>query len=218
MRYEFHSHSFLSDGQLHPLEHARRAVAAGQTALAITDHVGATDFLRVVPTLVQECAVATESWKITALPGVEITHVPPARIADVARDARKAGAKIVVVHGETTSEPVPKGTNAAAARCKDVDILAHPGFLAERDLKAAIDTGVLVEITAKRAHAYTNGHVARLIERLDAPFVVGGDVHSAEQFLSEEQARVVALGAGLPRALAGRGLRDHPRALLKRRA
>lgn len=217
MRYEFHSHTFLSDGALHPIEHIRRAHAAGHNAIALTDHVGVHDLDRVLPVLVKECAAATEDWKIAALPGVEITHVAPRRIADVAKRARKLGARIVVVHGETQNEPVLRGTNAAAARCRDVDVLAHPGFLAAKDLRAAIDHGVFVEITAKRSHAYTNGHVARLVERYDAPFLVNGDVHSPEQFVSEAFARQVAAGAGLPPALIQRGLRTHPQALLKRR-
>ncbi len=123
-----------------------------------------------------------------------------------------------MVHGETVNEPVVRGTNAAAARCKDVDVLAHPGFLSEKDLRAAKDNGVYVELTAKRAHAYTNGHVARLIEKHDAPFLVNGDVHSPEQLVSDEVARTVALGAGLRPEMADKGLRAYPRRLLKLRA
>jgi histidinol phosphatase-like PHP family hydrolase len=217
MRYEFHSHTFLSDGELHPIEHIRRAHHAGHAAIALTDHVGVHDVARVLDVLTKECEAAMEDWKITALPGVEITHVAPRRIAEVAKAARRAGAKIVVVHGETPNEPVVKGTNAAAVRCGDVDVLAHPGFLAEKDARAAVENGVYLELTAKKAHGYTNGHVARLIERHTAPFLVNGDVHAPEQLVSEETARVVALGAGLPAPLADRGLREFPRALLKRR-
>jgi len=218
MRYEFHSHTFLSDGELHPIEHIRRAHHAGHAAIALTDHVGVRDASRVLDVLTKECEAAMEDWKIVALPGVEITHVAPRRIPEVAKAARKAGAKIVVVHGETPNEPVVKGTNAAAVRCPDVDVLAHPGFLSARDAKAALDTGVFLELTAKKAHGYANGHVARLIEGLHAPFLVNGDVHAPEQFVSEQTAFVVATGAGLPRAMAQKGLREYPRALLKRRS
>lgn len=218
MRYEFHSHTFLSDGELGPIEHIRRAHHAGHTAIALTDHVGVHGLERTLEVLVKECEAAMEDWNITALPGVEITHVAPGRIPDVAKRARRLGAQIVVVHGETSNEPVVKGTNAAAVRCKDVDILAHPGFLAQKDLRAAMENGVYVELTAKRAHALTNGHIGRLITEHDAPYVIDGDVHAPEQFVSEELARTVAAGAGLPKRLVEKGLKDHPRALLKRRA
>ena len=36
--YDFHAHSFFSDGELLPMELIRRAVVKGYTALAITDH------------------------------------------------------------------------------------------------------------------------------------------------------------------------------------
>lgn len=218
MRYEFHSHTFLSDGELHPIEHIRRAHHAGHNAIAITDHVGVSDVERVLSVLTKECAAAMEDWKIIALPGVEITHVPPRRIAAVAKAARKAGAKIVVVHGETVNEPVVKGTNAAAVQCPDVDVLAHPGFLTDRDCYRAIQNGVFIELTAKKPHGYTNGHVARVIERNAAPFLVNGDVHSPEQFVSEATAKTVALGAGLTPAFATKGLHEFPKSLLKRRA
>jgi putative hydrolase len=218
MRYEFHSHTFLSDGELHPIEHIRRAHHAGHGVVALTDHVGVHDVDRVVPVLVRECEAAMADWKIVALPGVEITHVPPRRIAGVAKAARKAGAKVVVVHGETVNEPVVRGTNAAAVACADVDVLAHPGFLTAKDAEAAGNTGVFLELTGKKAHGYTNGHLARLIERMRLPFLVNGDVHSPEQFLDEATARTVALGSGLPKAWAEKGLRDFPRALAKRRA
>jgi histidinol phosphatase-like PHP family hydrolase len=218
MRYEFHSHTFLSDGELHPIEHIRRAHHAGHNAIALTDHVGVHDAERVLSILVKECAAAMEDWKIVALPGVEITHVPPRQIAKAAKAARKAGAKIVVVHGETVNEPVLRGTNAAAVSCADVDVLAHPGFLTEKDARVAMATGVFIELTAKKPHGYTNGHIARILERTQAPFLVNGDVHSEEQLVSEETARTVALGAGLSKAWAEKGLKDFPRALLKRRA
>lgn len=218
MRYEFHSHTFLSDGELHPLEHLRYAVTTGHAFIALTDHVGLTDFSRTLPILARECEAAMNDWKITAWPGVELTHLPPRRIPAAAKAARKAGAKIVVVHGETLSEPVLKGTNAAAAACPDVDVLGHPGLLSTKEAEAAIANGVFLEITAKRAHMGTNGHVARLIEKLGAPFVIDGDVHAQDQFVTEEAARAVGRAAGLSPALVVKGLDEFPRALIKRRS
>ena len=38
--YDFHTHTFLSDGVLTPVELIRRAHVAGYRVIAITDHVG----------------------------------------------------------------------------------------------------------------------------------------------------------------------------------
>ena len=37
--YDFHTHTFLSDGVLSPIELIRRALVRGYKAMAITDHV-----------------------------------------------------------------------------------------------------------------------------------------------------------------------------------
>ena len=47
----------------------------------------------------------------------------------------KAGAEIVIVHGETTVEPVAPGTNHAACTCPDVNVLAHPGLITHEDAR-----------------------------------------------------------------------------------
>jgi len=44
------------------------------------------------------------------------------------RKARRLGAELVVVHGETLVEPVPPGTNRRAIEA-GADILAHPGLI-----------------------------------------------------------------------------------------
>ncbi len=38
--YDFHTHTFLSDGVLSPIELIRRALVQGYKAMAVTDHVG----------------------------------------------------------------------------------------------------------------------------------------------------------------------------------
>jgi histidinol phosphatase-like PHP family hydrolase len=68
-------------------------------------------------------------FPLTFIPGVELTHVAPRRIAPLAQRAKELGAGLVLVHGETISEPVRPGTNRAAVECPAVDILAHPGLI-----------------------------------------------------------------------------------------
>lgn len=216
MRYDFHSHTFLSDGELVPMEHVRRAKAAGHDAVVLSDHVGVDDAEWVLPRLVRECRIASDEWKIHAIPGVEITHVPVRLVERAVKSARKAGAVVVVVYGETPHEPVLKGTNAAAVRAAGVDVLAHPGFVTTKEAEAARENGVFLEITGRRGHSLCNGHVVRVGLEAGARFVVDSDAHAPEDFLTAEGARVVAAGAGLRGAALEKSLRDWPRELLRR--
>ena len=74
--YDFHTHTFLSDGVLAPVELIRRAHVRGYRVMAITDHVGHGNLEFVLNTLIKDCEVASRRWDILALPGVEITHTP----------------------------------------------------------------------------------------------------------------------------------------------
>ena len=137
MLYDFHTHSFLSDGVLSPVELIRRAHVNGYTAIAVTDHAGAGNLEQLLEALRRECELVNRHWPILALPGVELTHIPAASVSALARQARAAGAAIVSVHGETVVEPVEPGTNRAAVDCEDVDVLAHPGLLDPQDAARA---------------------------------------------------------------------------------
>ena len=53
MLYDFHTHTFLSDGVLSPVELIRRAVSNGYTAIAVTDHAGLGDQERVLDSRVE---------------------------------------------------------------------------------------------------------------------------------------------------------------------
>lgn len=198
MVYDFHTHSTLSDGSLSPLELIRRAQVAGYRALAITDHAGPGSLERLARELSRDCVLAREHWGILALPGVELTHLPPDAIAEAARAARRAGARLVVVHGETVSEPVAEGTNLAAITCGQVDILAHPGLITLGEARLAAAKGVFLELSAKPDHALANGHVARMARLAGAALIVNSDNHGLD-FLTPERIRRVILGAGLIR-------------------
>ena len=135
--YDFHTHTFLSDGVLSPIELIRRAHHIGYRAMAVTDHVGPGNLEHILDVLIKDCRAATERWDILALPGVEITHVPKEDIDLLAREARAMGAKVVNVHGETVTEPVEPGTNMAAVSSSNVDILAHPGLITPDEARIA---------------------------------------------------------------------------------
>jgi histidinol phosphatase-like PHP family hydrolase len=196
MMIDLHTHTLFSDGELLPSELVRRAVVTGYTAIALTDHADFTnlDFLLEGA---RKARYLEEGYEIKVLAGVEITHVPPKLIPKLARLAKEKGAEIVVVHGESPVEPVAALTNLAAVECKDVDILAHPGFITEEEAKLAAENGICLEITARYGHNVTNGHVARMARETKAKLVVDTDTHSPENLITRERAVAVARGAGL---------------------
>ena len=214
MLYDFHTHTFLSDGVLSPVELIRRAVSNGYTAIAVTDHAGLGDQDRVLDILVKECEMASAEMGIMAFPGVELTHVPPKRIDEAARKAKSLGAKIVLVHGETIKEPVVEGTNRAALESPDVDILVHPGMLTEEEAEMAKKAGIYLELTARAGHSLTNGHVARTAIAVGASLVVDSDGHGPQDLLTEELAQQVAMGAGLTHEALSVVLHTNPQAII----
>ncbi|HJN86167.1 MAG: histidinol phosphate phosphatase domain-containing protein [Dehalococcoidia bacterium] len=212
--YDFHTHTFLSDGVLSPTELIRRALVRGYRAIAVTDHVGVGNLELVVKTLVKDCAEATKRWDILALPGVEITHVPKEDIDLVARAAKDLGARLVTVHGETIVEPVEPGTNDAAVRSASVDILAHPGLISYDDARLAAERGVYLEMSARKGHSLTNGHVAKVAKQAGAAMVLDSDAHEPDDLLTPELTRSIAMGAGLTDEEAHALLQLNPRNLL----
>jgi histidinol phosphatase-like PHP family hydrolase len=213
---DFHTHSFLSDGVLSPVELIRRAVVAGYHALAITDHAGPGNLSPVLEQLRRECELANRHWPIVALPGVELTHVPAASIGALARRAREEGAAVVIVHGETVVEPVEPGTNRAAIACEDVDVLAHPGLLLPEDAARAAARGCFLEVSGRRGHGFANGHVVQSALAAGARLLLNSDSHDVGDLLSEGFARSVLRGAALPESELAAVLCGHPRDLLAR--
>jgi histidinol phosphatase-like PHP family hydrolase len=207
---DLHTHTIFSDGELIPSELVRRAVIHGYEAIALTDHADYTNLEQLLDAA-KKAKYLEEEWDIRVLSGVELTHVPPRKIAPPAKKAKELGAEIVVVHGETTSEPVAPGTNAAAAACGYVDILAHPGLISEEDVETAKENNVCLEITARNGHNQTNGHVVRLALEASATLLVNTDTHAPEDLITDETALKIAMGAGLTEAGAREALKASAR-------
>ena len=193
---DLHTHTFLSDGVLIPSELVRRARVKGYRAIAITDHVDASNVEILVPQLVHVCESLNEQGKLVVVPGVEVTHVPPKELEAVVASARAAGAQLVVVHGETTVEPVAPGTNRRALNL-EIDVLAHPGLITREEAALAAKRGIALELSARRGHSLSNGHVARMAQETGASLVLNTDAHEPEDLLTFSEARRVAVGAGL---------------------
>ena len=193
---DLHTHTIFSDGVLIPAELARRAEHKGYAIIGMTDHGDMSNIDFVIPRLVSAAEALNQVLNIKIIPGIEITHVPPALIAATISKSRELGAKIVIVHGETIAEPVAPGTNQAAIAA-GADILAHPGLISEADVRAAKENNVLLEITARKGHSLTNGHVARLCEKLGTKMVINTDSHAPGDLITDEKAKQVVCGAGL---------------------
>jgi histidinol phosphatase-like PHP family hydrolase len=193
---DLHMHSIFSDGELIPSELVRRAAASGYKGLAITDHADHSNYDFIIPRISQICRKLTETMEMKIIPGIEITHVPPALISELVRESRKLGAAIVVCHGETIVEPVEPGTNLAALEA-GVDILAHPGLISEEEVRLAAMNSIFLEISARKGHSLTNGHVAALARKCGARLVLNTDSHAPQDLINSAFAARIAAGAGL---------------------
>jgi len=193
---DLHTHSLLSDGDLLPSELIRRAEMKGYKAIAVTDHVDFSNLDFVLPRIIKACKAANKPGMIRALPGVELTHIAPLDIAPLAHEARKMGATIIIVHGETITEPVEPDTNIYALQA-DIDILAHPGLITDDQVCQAAHAGICLEISARKGHSLCNGHVALLSKKHGARLVLNTDAHNPEDLIPKDQACKIALGAGL---------------------
>ena len=216
MFYDFHTHTFHSDGALSPIELVHRALVKGYSAIAITDHLALGSLARVIKETSDDCALAREYWDILAIPGVELTHLPPEAISDAAQKAKELGAWLVVVHGESPVEPVPKGTNLAAVRSPYVDILAHPGLITPEETTLAAQNGIFIELSGRRGHCTTNYHVASICQKLKAKILVNSDAHDEADLLTPALARDILSKAGLGNRQYQQILNDNPMLLLDR--
>ncbi|MDD3904975.1 MAG: histidinol phosphate phosphatase domain-containing protein [Candidatus Omnitrophica bacterium] len=193
---DLHTHTLFSDGELLPSELVRRAEVKGYTAIALTDHVDSSNIDFVLPRIVKVCKVLNRFWKIRAIPGVEITHVPVQEIGGLVRFARKNGAKVVIVHGETIAEPVIPGTNRAAIEA-GCDILAHPGLITQKDVELAAKRGVCLEITTRKTHCRTNRRLFNLAKKSGTSLVLNNDAHNDSDQVTEAQAKRILIAIGM---------------------
>ncbi len=205
-RIEFHTHTTLSDGELIPCELIRRAQVLDHEAIAITDHVDFSNINFVINSMKK---VIDEIQDIIVLLGVEITHVQPEKIPKLVNKAKRLGAQIIIVHGETPLEPVAPGTNHVAASLEDVNVIAHPGLITNEDAELAHKNEIFLELTTRCGHNITNGHVAKV----GTDLLVNTDCHSID-LISYQYANIVARGAGLNVASAARVINENPRTLL----
>jgi putative hydrolase len=216
-RIDFHTHSLISDGTLIPSELIRQAEMVGYKAIGITDHVDASNLEETISKLKR--LLAKQKFPITVIPGVELSYVHPDNIPALAREAKKLGARLIIVHGETTAfdEPVYPGTNKAAVSLKGiVDILAHPGNITRADATLAAQNGIYLELSAKKAHGPNNPNIVKMARETGAKLLVNTDAHRPEELLGQQGAYDLAIAAGLTTDEARKTVIDNPEELLNR--
>lgn len=218
-RYDFHMHTVFSDGMLLPAALAYEAANKGHQAIALTDHVDASNLEQVIAALTRFVKEQGPSLPLKVLPGVELSYLAPGLIEPYARRARELGAEIVVVHGESPVEPVPKGTNRAALQCKGlVDILAHPGWINEEEAILAKVNDIYLEISARKGHRKGNRHVAKLAKQFGAKLLVDTDSHSEKDLITQKQAYELVRELGFKKETALKIIKGNPEELLRRNA
>lgn len=213
--FDFHTHTLLSDGELICSEQIRHAQIHGYKVIGISDHVDESNIDFVLSSLnnfIEKEQTLFEDIKI--IPAVEITHVPPDLIDELAKHAKDNGAKIVIVHGETIVEPVFNGTNYYSIISEHVDILAHPGLIRDEEVKLAANNGTFLELSARKGHCLSNGHVRKLAQKYGAKLIVNSDAHGPDDFLNYDFALKVAMASGASLEESKKIILDNPRSLL----
>lgn len=197
MVYDFHTHTFFSDGVHSPIELIRFAVTQGYCCMAITDHGSYSNLDFIISRVKNDCDLAEKYWDIKVIPGVELTNVPSGSINKMAREAKELGAKIVVVHGESVIENVEPGTNLEAVKSEYTDILAHPGILKPEEAELAAKNNIFLEISSRAGHSLTNGLVVNTGREAGAKFLINTDAHSCRDLFKPGMQEKIGLGAGL---------------------
>lgn len=194
---DLHTHTFLSDGVLIPSELVRRFQEKGGKIIAITDHADASNIDFIIPRIVKVSRELSLNLDIKVIPGIELTHIPPKTIFSLAKESKKLGAKIVLVHGQTLVEPVVPETNRYALECKEVDVLAHPGLINEKDALIAKKYGKFLEISTRNGHSFSNGYIVKIAKKVGCRLAINTDTHTPDNILNESERINVAVGSGL---------------------
>ncbi|MFC2091535.1 histidinol phosphate phosphatase domain-containing protein [Elusimicrobiota bacterium] len=193
---DLHMHTFFSDGILSPAELVYRCKLKGCQAIAITDHADYSNYEFVISSISRAASKLRDFYEIEVITGVELTYIPPDDIQEMVSNSRQKGAELVIVHGETTAEQVPPGTNMAAVVSK-CDILAHPGRLSDEEAKTAAVNDVCIEITTRRGHRMTNKEVFMKAKKYGCPVLLNTDSHDPDDLLDEDKITGVLDQCGL---------------------
>jgi histidinol phosphatase-like PHP family hydrolase len=174
--------------------------------MAITDHADYSNIEHIINSLHRAAPKLKEYYGIEVIVGVELTYIPPDDIENMVEAARNLRAELVIVHGETSAEDVPPGTNLAGVKAKS-DILAHPGNLTDEVAQIAIQNNVYIELTTRGGHRDelttrgghrdTNKGVAEIAVRNGCNLILNTDSHEPEDLLDKDKIAGVLMQSGL---------------------
>lgn len=180
-------------GQLDAASALHYAALAGLRFAGIILPMDGTDFARMASLAAQVRRFSLYA-NVEAWAGVELRHIPPALLPEAVKEAREAGASLVLVHGETLGDQVEQGTNFAAVEA-GADILAHPGLIDDEAAAYAAEKGVALEFSACPRHAMTNAHVADVALRHGCTLVRGSSAAQAKDIVSRAYWPYILKGA-----------------------
>ena len=80
----------------------------------------------------------------------------------------------------------------------------------------AKDNGIYLEISSRRGHCLANGHVASISQAVGAKLLLNSDLHSPDDFLTENLGAEILASAGLEHEEVKRVMHENPRELLGR--
>lgn len=197
-RIEFHIHTFHSDGVMLPGEVISKAANMNYKAIAITDHADESNIEELLYNFKTFLKI-TPPENLNILVGVELSYIYPEDLVNIATKARDLGAQIIIVHGETPLEPFNEGINQATVEAPKglIDILAHPGFITPEQAQMAAEKDVYLELTSRKGHCLTNGHIAKIAKQNGAKMLVNTNAHATGDLITLEESQNVARGAGL---------------------
>ncbi|MBP2172424.1 histidinol phosphate phosphatase domain-containing protein [Methanococcus voltae] len=214
MRHEFHTHTIYSDGELLPSELVRRAIALKHKTIALTDHGDISNYKELIQMGLETKKELKKYWDIEVIAGIELTHIPPKSIPKIAKKCKDEGVELVVVHGETLVEPVEEKTNYYSSLSEDVDILAHGGLIDDETGKNLKENDIYLEITSRKGHSLSNGHVLNVARKYNIPTVINTDSHAPSDLISFEFAEKVGFGCGMTQDEVKKSLINNPLNLL----
>jgi histidinol phosphatase-like PHP family hydrolase len=89
-------------------------------------------------------------------------------------------------------------------------------LISYEDARLAAENNVFLEISARKGHSFTNGHVAQVARKAGALLVLDSDAHEPEDLLTVEMTHRIAKGAGLTDEETHALLQLNPESLLDR--
>lgn len=197
-KFDFHVHTYYSDGGSGPVEMVEAAEARGLEAVAITDHgpelhVGVPRE-KLAPML-QDIEIARGDAGIPVLAGIEANVMDESGRVDVDEEfAKKLDIRIVSIHtlgnlidpSEVAREYLKRMTKAITHR--KFEVLAHPFFYhqnllpylsreeIENFVKLAVYRGVAMELNMK--YKAPDDEFLKLCLREGLKFSIGSDAHT----------------------------------------